>query len=159
FNVGPLAQPLTKAAFQAAAAGASSVPQNLYSHSDQEVQWQAGGATSLVRTGWGGRTADVLGTVQPVMSLAGNSAFRLAASRAPLVLPEPGGNFGVTSLDTAWTPYQLRKAALQTLISDGEQDTTLALAFARQQRDALAVSAQIAPIIAKQPGASDASAV
>lgn len=159
FNVGPLAQPLNKAAFLAASAGSSVLPQNLYSHSDQEVLWQAATANSLTRTGWGGRTADVLGTVQPVMSMSGNAVFGLSSSRSPLVLPGPGGTFGVTNLDAAWTPYQRRKAALQALIADAEQDTTLARAFAGQQRDALAVSAVLAPIISQQPGGTDASSI
>ena len=52
-NLGPLNRPLTRAEYQAG----GSAPQNLFSHSDQTLQAQAGISTT-VRSGWGGRLLD-----------------------------------------------------------------------------------------------------
>lgn len=56
-NVGSLRQPLTKAQYQAGA----SLPPQLFSHPDQQLQAQAG-TPSVAGTGWGGRLVDLLGT-------------------------------------------------------------------------------------------------
>ena len=73
-NVGTLVQPVDKASYLA---GSVPVPQNLFSHSDQQIAWQAGG-TAGSNLGWGGLMADLLaaggslGTFTPI-SLAGNA--------------------------------------------------------------------------------------
>ena len=55
-NVGTLVKPITKAAMQ-------TTPSNLFSHSDQQEQWQRGqsfaGNSMPSVTGWGGRVADL----------------------------------------------------------------------------------------------------
>ena len=65
FNVGPLAAPLTKAALRAAPANSPLIPDNLFSHSDQQILWETGSTDSLTRTGWGGRAARCAGDRQP----------------------------------------------------------------------------------------------
>ena len=50
-NVGPLAQPLTKAEYRSNAAK----PTNLFSHSDQQGLWNTAMADTTIRSGWGGR--------------------------------------------------------------------------------------------------------
>src|SRR3984893_18627132 len=80
-NVGTLVAPTTRADYNN---GTAAVPENLFSHEDQAVQWM----TSVpdrgdIRTGWGGRAGDLLA------SLNGNSKVTYALS-------SPGGNtFGV----------------------------------------------------------------
>ena len=56
-NVGSLRQPLTKAQYSAG----TGVPPQLFSHTDQTTQMQAG-SPSPAGTGWGGRLVDVLRT-------------------------------------------------------------------------------------------------
>jgi len=68
FNVGPLAQPLTKAQYRAAAANSEILPDSLFSHSDQQILWETGSSDALTRTGWGGRASETLATVNPVIS-------------------------------------------------------------------------------------------
>ncbi len=53
-NVGPLAQPITRADYL----GGSPRPYQLFSHSDQIAQWQSAIADRVSGTGWGGRIAD-----------------------------------------------------------------------------------------------------
>src|ERR1700734_2586471 len=54
-NVGSLVQPLTRVQYQAQG---SAVPSNLFSHTDQQSQWQPSVAQGNSPTGWGGRVAD-----------------------------------------------------------------------------------------------------
>ena len=56
-NVGSLVQPLTRAQYQAQQAP---VPLNLFSHSDQQLQWQTSVAQGNSPTGWAGRVADYI---------------------------------------------------------------------------------------------------
>src|SRR5271168_1174880 len=53
-NVGTLVQPTTQAAYQAF----QNLPQNLYSHSDQQNQWQSAQLAGTPLAGWAGKVAD-----------------------------------------------------------------------------------------------------
>ena len=54
---GSLVQPLTRAQYQAQQAP---LPSNLFSHSDQQLQWQTSVAQGHSPTGWAGRVADYI---------------------------------------------------------------------------------------------------
>src|SRR5271170_2015759 len=76
-NVGSLVQPLTRAQYQAQQ---TPIPLNLFSHSDQQSQWQTSVAQGNSPTGWGGRAADYIasqnintGSFPVFLSMAGNS--------------------------------------------------------------------------------------
>src|ERR1700727_2156794 len=56
-NAGSLVQPLTRSQYQGAQAP---IPFNLFSHSDQQLQWQTSIAQGNSPTGWAGRAADYL---------------------------------------------------------------------------------------------------
>jgi len=160
FNVGPLVQPLTKAQFRALPDSAPAMPDNLFSHSDQQVLWETATGDSQTPTGWGGRACDVMATTNPVISLGGNGHFGLSALQAPLVLPGPGSTFGVDGLqpsDLGWAPNAARKTALDAIYAQATADalaSDLASGYARQQRDAMATSARLGGIVAAQPGGS-----
>lgn len=66
-NVGPLIAPLTRADWQR---GGSAVPPNLFSHSDQQVLWQTSLGDDSAATGWGGRTADLLRSLNDASSVS-----------------------------------------------------------------------------------------
>ncbi len=59
-NVGALVTPMTRAEYLA---GSKPRPVQLFSHSDQQVQWQTSISDLPSRTGWGGRCADLLYTL------------------------------------------------------------------------------------------------
>ncbi len=59
-NVGTLVEPVTKAQYQA---NSVRTPSQLFSHNDQVTQWQTSLAGEISRTGWGGRMADRLNSV------------------------------------------------------------------------------------------------
>jgi len=76
-NVGTLVKPITKAEYQQG----GPVPLNLFSHSDQQQQWQMATVPGAPHNGWAGRAADILWALNspstfPVsVSTAGNSLF------------------------------------------------------------------------------------
>src|SRR5207253_7803863 len=56
-NVGTLVYPVTKTQYNARTVP---LPPQLFSHNDQQVQWQTSVPQDDSRTGWGGRCADLL---------------------------------------------------------------------------------------------------
>ncbi len=94
-NVGTLVQPLTRTDYLAG----STVPGNLFSHSDQQSEWQNGGASRLVTSGWAGRISDALtgtynsaASVPMITSLAGDTVFCDGVSTTPVSISP--GRFG-----------------------------------------------------------------
>lgn len=82
-NVGTLSYPLTKAQYQS---GSVPKPPQLFSHSDQQVQWQTSIPDRPPISGWGGRIADLLttptdvnagGYVSMAITLAGSNKFEV----------------------------------------------------------------------------------
>ncbi len=161
FNVGPLKQPLTKAQYRAATANSASVPDSLFSHSDQQILWETGSADSLTRTGWGGRAAEALATVNPVISVAGTARFGLSSQQTPLVVPGPGATFGAYGMqptDLTWAPNAARKVAIDALYNQA-QDVALGDAYTQAQRNAFTMSERLGALVKITPGGAGASAV
>jgi uncharacterized protein (DUF1501 family) len=89
-NVGTLVQPLTRAQYLA---GQGLTPVNLFSHPDQQLEWQNAVQNSSAPTGWAGRIADQLGpTYNPnaqipmVTSTYGNTLFGDGAQSSPVAV-------------------------------------------------------------------------
>jgi uncharacterized protein (DUF1501 family) len=80
FNTGTLVYPLSRAEFLA---GSPAAPPQLFSHADQETQWQTSIPDQPPTTGWGGRCADLLTSIQPnapislMVTLAGANTFEV----------------------------------------------------------------------------------
>ncbi len=93
-NVGPVAVPTTKTQYDARSVP---LPPNLFSHSDQQSQWQ----TSTLdgpKIGWGGRTADLMQSLNgnraaSTISLSGNSTWGNGVI-AQAYKVSPSGKFG-----------------------------------------------------------------
>jgi len=79
-NVGTLVGPITRTQYLNKTAA---VPPQLFSHNDQQVQWQTSVPDQQSRTGWGGRCADLLyslnnnNTVSMSISLAGSNTWEV----------------------------------------------------------------------------------
>jgi uncharacterized protein (DUF1501 family) len=77
-NVGTLLAPLTRTQYLNHSVA---LPPQLFSHNDQQVEWQTAVEDQPPKTGWGGRTADLLYTANTLnnvsmnISLAGNNTF------------------------------------------------------------------------------------
>ena len=97
-NVGMLVKPITRAQYQAQSVPA---PQNLFSHSDQQDQWQTSYTNSFSPTGWAGRAADAVqslnapSTFPQVVSVAGSSLFCIGQNTLPTTVT-PGVPLGLS---------------------------------------------------------------
>ncbi len=146
FNVGPLFQPLTRAEYLNARALGKTVPQSLFSHHHQQLLWETSHHDASRRAGWGGRAAALRAGL--VMSGASNSRFGLTEQATPVVFPAPGAVFG---LQGYWGgPNAARRSALQALHEEASEQA-LHGAYARHQRDALALAEQLGPILRINP--------
>ena len=101
-NVGTLVAPVTQAQFFA---GSVAVPNNLFSHNDQQVLWQTSIADKPSSTGWGGRCADLLhsanGNSQVSMSItiAGSNTFEIGATVGQYAIT-PQGTIGLYNISS-----------------------------------------------------------
>ncbi len=147
-NAGPLVAPITKAQYQAGI----NRPDQLFSHSDQQAQWQTGISDQPSRTGWGGRLADAIASMNgnntfPVLtSVAGSALYTTGNTQSPLAIPS-SGSFGLTGLTGTDAMTKARAAALSALLQEGK-DHLLVKAAAEQTEQAIALSAKVNPIIA-----------
>ena len=110
-NVGTLVQPTTRAQYQNQSVP---LPVNLFSHSDQQAQWQTCALNGPGATGWAGRTADLVSHLNTsafpaFLSTAGNAVMGVGAQTRPVVL-SPGQSL---ALPGASAPY----AGLQSLLT------------------------------------------
>lgn len=91
-NVGTLVRPVTRAQYQA---NQQPVPANLFSHSDQQQQWQSATPIGIAQSGWAGRIADQVQTLnQPskfpaAVSVNGNSLFLIGQQTQPSQIASP----------------------------------------------------------------------
>jgi len=117
-NTGVLVQPVNRSQYQS---GAVPLPINLYSHADQQSEWQTSMANASQRSGWAGRLADKLATLNSpsnfpmIMSVNGSTIFSVGLNSYPLTMI-PGSS---TSFDGFGgdTPDQARLAAMQKLLT------------------------------------------
>jgi uncharacterized protein (DUF1501 family) len=95
-NVGMLVVPVQNAqAFKSLPNGSPMIPVNLFSHSDQASQWQTAAPNELSSTGWGGRIADVLqslnsGAQFPTVVSSGGCQFCTGAQTLAGTVPAAG---------------------------------------------------------------------
>lgn len=96
-NVGPLLAPTTRTQYQNRSVP---LPNNLYSHSDQQAQWQSSISDDATRTGWAGRIADILkelngaNTASTCISVNGNNLWETGQTIASYKVSSTQG-FGI----------------------------------------------------------------
>jgi uncharacterized protein (DUF1501 family) len=95
-NVGTLVQPIDRAQYIAVPRLVPTPPQ-LFSHSDQQLQWQSSLPDRPFQNGWGGRTADLLqGLVNPNsnvsmnISIAGQNSFQVGTNTVQYAVSTSG---------------------------------------------------------------------
>jgi len=144
-NVGVLTQPTSKVDY---AAGRR--PDNLFSHSDQQGEWQTAIAAGTSRTGWGGRLADATASATgqsfPVItSTAGATLYVTGARTSPLTIPTSGA-FGLSGFGSG-NAAQARLAALNKLL-DLDRGNTLVAAASDITKRAQSLAGLVNPILA-----------
>ena len=92
-NVGTLIVPTTRAQYEA---GSVPLPPQLFSHNDQQVQWQSSVPDQPFTSGWGGRLADLINafnenpTLSMSISLDGQNSFQVGKSVSQFAVNRTG---------------------------------------------------------------------
>ena len=117
-NVGTLVAPITRAQFRA---GGAAVPHQLFSHADQSLQWQTSVSDKPTRTGWGGRTADLLQSlngdskISLTLSIAGSNMFEVGNRVFPYQV-SPQGSIALNGLSGS-PNANVRRDAFKSLLA------------------------------------------
>ena len=146
-NVGTLIEPTNRTQYLSGA----TVPTNLFSHPDQQLEWQNAAQSGATQTGWAGRIADTLNlTYNPnanipmITSVAGDTLFCNGASSTPASVSP--GNLGAGQCSEGTTECAARQATAQalvgfssglTLVQADDSITTNAYAYAKTISDAV----------------------
>jgi len=145
-NVGTLLQPTTRAQYNAGVR-----PLSLYSHADQQAQWQSSISNNAAGTGWGGRLADKVASFNAasgfpvVTSLDGTVLFTTGTATVPLTIPVTG-SFALSGYSSS-AAANARLAAVKQLLIQGSTNTFVTGANAIGSQ-ALQLSATVNPILA-----------
>ena len=139
-NVGTLVRPTTMTDYTAGRA----LPLQLYSHLDQSIQWQSSIVDQpIFRTGWGGRMADLLQSMNQndrlsmAITLGGSSYFQVGEQVAPYAVDQGGADL----LNGFWGSGREgeRYAATKRLLAAGHPNV-IGSAFARATDSAVNAS-------------------
>ncbi len=121
-NVGTLVQPTTKTQYLTPG---YPLPPQLFSHADQQAQWQYGQPRGNGTVGWGGLTADRLHVLNPdstipmSISLAGQNRFQAGMTVQPYSIASSGPN---TLTGYSGAAGATRLAALEALLAQSQPD-------------------------------------
>ncbi|QDV04813.1 hypothetical protein Poly30_03060 [Planctomycetes bacterium Poly30] len=131
-NVGPLVRPLTKAQVLT---GLAETPRNLFSHNDQQTQWQVAHADGPRTTGWAGRMLDRIANASPAplspgISIDVTGQLLVGANVQPYVLGATG------SEPLALTDDPGRRAIIDAMM---RSRNAIAEEFARTQRESIEI--------------------
>jgi uncharacterized protein (DUF1501 family) len=117
-NVGTLTEPTTKAQYKAGAV----LPTNLFSHPDQQLEWQNAAQSGATQTGWAGRIADQLNSaynsgasVPMITSVAGDTLFCNGSASTPVSVSP--GNLAGAQCSEGTTECGAQLATAQALLT------------------------------------------
>jgi len=115
-NVGTLVYPTTRAQWQT---NSVPLPRQLFSHSDQQVQWQNSVPDRPSTTGWGGRLADLVNAfntnneISMSISLAGKNYFQVGSKVSQYAVGTGGAvalSGSTATSGTEFVRFQTQKA-------------------------------------------------
>lgn len=118
-NVGSLAYPLTQAQYNN---GSVPKPSQLFSHNDQQVEWQSSIADKPFTTGWGGRLADLTNAfntnnrISMSLSLNGQNSFQVARNVAQYSVGTTGA-ISLTGSGTGTSVNGIRTTAMNDILA------------------------------------------
>jgi uncharacterized protein (DUF1501 family) len=148
-NLGPLVAPLTRAQYQAQQ---GFIPNNLFSHADQQLEWQSSIAQGNSPTGWGGRAADYIAAQKfnassfpAFLSTAGNVLQGAGANTQPVAVA-PGESLTLAGFNGS-AASEARWTALNNMIATDSGVTLVQAAnhtLANSITDAAALAAALA---------------
>jgi uncharacterized protein (DUF1501 family) len=147
-NVGTLAYPMTKAQYLN---GSVPRPAQLFSHNDQQVEWQSSIADKPFVTGWGGRLADLTNAfntnnrISMSITLNGQNSFQVGRQVDQYAVGT-GGAIALTGSGTGTSVNGLRTAALNDALAR-QNGNLFETAFGGLTNSAIGSSALISSVI------------
>lgn len=123
-NVGTLIEPSSKTDILN---GVVKTPLGLFSHADQQQQWQTGRPNERTNTGWGGKIADLVQSmnsnqnISMNISLRGSNIFQRGDQITPYAISN-NGSIGINGYGNSGHFNELKTAALNTMLERDYQD-------------------------------------
>jgi uncharacterized protein (DUF1501 family) len=121
-NVGTLVEPTTKTQFEN---GGVTLPLGLFSHADQIQQWQTSVPQTRSSSGWGGRMADILQSmnnnqnISMNISLSGRNFFQSGNQSSEYTINPTGtGSIGIEGYNGDDMIDMIRTTAVDNLLED-----------------------------------------
>ncbi len=147
-NVGTLAYPMTKAQYSN---GSVPRPSQLFSHNDQQVEWQSSIADKPFVTGWGGRLADLTNAfnsnnrISMSITLNGQNSFQVGKNIDQYAVGTAGA-IALTSSGASTAANGLRTTALNDALAM-QNANLFETAFGGLTSGALGASSLISSVI------------
>jgi uncharacterized protein (DUF1501 family) len=149
-NVGTLIQPVPRSSNGMPQLNSVPLPVNLYSHSDQQNEWQNGRPQGGATTGWAGRLADKVapisgGLVPPAISISGNSLQLIGQDTQPSTINTSNFGLAAPATDPGSTALQnmLSLASGVTLVQAAQNTLKDAIEVAKAVNTAVSGSASL----------------
>lgn len=146
-NVGTLVQPTTLAQYKAG----TKLPPQLFSHSDQALQWQSSVPDKPFETGWGGRLADLMNSLninnQISMSLTLSNTNRFQIGKS--VVQYAVGSGGAVTL-SGYNTTDIRYPVIKDILGDAKGNLVNE-AFAGTTKSAIADSELLSSTLRTAP--------
>lgn len=151
-NVGTLIEPTTRESFENQTV---QLPSQLFSHSDQEIQWQQLQSNVATRNGWGALAAQQLAAGQErdyltSITLAGSNYWQASNAKRPFSMNPDGVQryYGMDSAESSW--QQPRRDAFQAVMQQ-QQSHIFAQAYSDLQQRAFGITEELGAILDSAP--------
>lgn len=150
-NVGTLCVPTTKAQYSARSVP---LPMQLFSHDDQQVEWQSSIPDKPFTTGWGGRLADLTdafnqnNSISMSITLNGQNAFQVGKTVTQYSVSSTGAIALSGSATPTGTSFQAIRTKAQNDLLAAQNNNLFETAFAGLTSNAIADSALLSTILA-----------
>lgn len=150
-NTGTLVQPVTLTQYNA---GTASLPPQLFSHADQQVQWQSSLCDKPFQTGWGGRLADMVDAlnsnskISMSISVAGQNSFQVGNTVSQYAVSPSGA---VVLSGSTGSTLNTTRAATQNSILTLQEANLFQAAFGAGTSNAISDSALITSVLKSAP--------
>lgn len=148
-NVGTLAVPTTKAQYNAKSVP---LPLQLFSHNDQQVEWQSSLADKPFATGWGGRLADLTNafngnnSISMSISLNGQNSFQVGKNVVQYSVGTNGA-IALSGTSTSTTSVAGIRTKAQNDVLASPNGNLFETAFAGMTSNAIADSALLSSVL------------
>ena len=152
-NVGTLVVPTTKAQYSARSVP---LPPQLFSHNDQQVEWQSSVPDKAFSTGWGGRLADLTNafnansSISMSISLNGQNSFQVGKNIVQFAV-NPGGAISLSGSSSSATSAAGHRTRAQNDLLAAGGGNLFEAAFAGLTSNAISDSAMLSGILSGNP--------